>query len=120
MLKDERIWRDPKLFKPERFLTDKDVTDPSTLAFGFGRRYAHIPILHIECWLTYTFLSIRFCPGKQLATDVVYMTMLYIAWAFDIQPAEGELRSPPEAARFVDNGIKCVYVSYIRRFENMH
>ena len=42
MLNDERIYPEPQIFKPERFLKngqlDTSVRDPMDIAFGFGRR----------------------------------------------------------------------------------
>jgi len=43
MLHDEEVYRDPSVFRPERFLTeggklDPEIQDPATIAFGFGRR----------------------------------------------------------------------------------
>jgi len=43
MLHDEEIYPDPSTFRPERFLTedgklDLKIRDPTTVAFGFGRR----------------------------------------------------------------------------------
>ena len=43
MLHDEEIYPDPSNFRPERFLTedgqlDPKIRDPTTVAFGFGRR----------------------------------------------------------------------------------
>ncbi|EJF55426.1 hypothetical protein DICSQDRAFT_74043, partial [Dichomitus squalens LYAD-421 SS1] len=46
MLHDPAEYPEPETFRPERFLNadgslNSDVRDPATLAFGFGRRYAH-------------------------------------------------------------------------------
>ena len=42
MLNDERVYPEPREFKPERFLKngklDTSVRDPMEIAFGFGRR----------------------------------------------------------------------------------
>lgn len=39
---DERVWKEPKIFSPERFLNssgeiDAAVRNPEDVAFGFGR-----------------------------------------------------------------------------------
>ena len=43
MLRDENDYPDPESFKPERYLKnglpDLSVRDPSTIVFGFGRRW---------------------------------------------------------------------------------
>jgi len=42
IMRDPRIWRDDRnQFKPERFLTPdaKDLPDPTSTVFGFGRRF---------------------------------------------------------------------------------
>jgi len=44
MLLDEEVYTDPSIFKPERFLTkdgklNPNILDPTTIAFGFGRRF---------------------------------------------------------------------------------
>ncbi|KAN0076772.1 Cytochrome P450 [Tylopilus felleus] len=38
MLRDERTYKDPLEFKPERFLGDDQEPHPFTVSFGFGRR----------------------------------------------------------------------------------
>jgi cytochrome P450 len=37
---DETLFSDPFAFRPERFLVEESpLPDPSTIAFGWGRRY---------------------------------------------------------------------------------
>lgn len=42
MLQDDRVWPEPKKFRPERFLKpwgelDDSVRNPEDIAFGYGR-----------------------------------------------------------------------------------
>lgn len=44
MLRDENDYPEPDQFRPERFIgkdgnIDPSVRDPTTMCFGFGRRY---------------------------------------------------------------------------------
>ena len=39
ILRDPRLWDDPDVFRPERFLgEERPPFDPMTVVFGFGRR----------------------------------------------------------------------------------
>jgi cytochrome P450 len=40
MLNDPKVWGDPEVFRPERFLEDSAVQRPNplSLAFGYGMR----------------------------------------------------------------------------------
>ncbi|OCH91964.1 cytochrome P450 [Obba rivulosa] len=64
---------DPHAFLPERFLDDSlPVVDPSTWAFGFGR---------------------RICPGRFLAENSLFIFAVTLLSAFDISPPEnGEIK----------------------------
>ena len=54
MLNNERVYPEPREFKPERFLKngnlDTSVRDPMEIAFGFGRRWAllSLSIVHVS------------------------------------------------------------------------
>lgn len=41
LLHDPRIWSEPNVFKPERFLepVQEGTFDPQSVIYGFGRRY---------------------------------------------------------------------------------
>jgi hypothetical protein len=86
MCHDPRVWDEPNMFKPERFLGEvkEPMFDPLTLVFGFGRRYdcsrfspLSQELMHTEC---------RICPGRYLADSVTYSFMLSLLWAYDILP----------------------------------
>ncbi|RDB19701.1 hypothetical protein Hypma_013169 [Hypsizygus marmoreus] len=66
---------DPNAFIPERFLDpNESIPDPTTYAFGFGRRV---------------------CPGKALAENSVFVIIAGMLAAFDILPPDdGELKPP--------------------------
>jgi len=63
---------DPQSFIPERFLDPSaSIVDPAKYAFGFGR---------------------RFCPGRWLGENTVFILISTILASFDISPtSEGEL-----------------------------
>ncbi|KAF3924210.1 hypothetical protein ABW21_db0202253 [Orbilia brochopaga] len=79
--KDPSIYKEPELFKPERFLGPDPELDPHYLAFGFGR---------------------RICPGRYLADGNIFITAAQILAAFNIRkavdPATGMLMTPIAAA----------------------
>ncbi|EKM55873.1 uncharacterized protein PHACADRAFT_209385 [Phanerochaete carnosa HHB-10118-sp] len=70
MLRDERLFPDPDLFKPERFLNeDGSLNDGAHYpieTFGFGR---------------------RICPGRYFAQDLLWLTVSSVLAAFRIERA---------------------------------
>ncbi|KAJ3534780.1 hypothetical protein NMY22_g6770 [Coprinellus aureogranulatus] len=78
MLHDERDYKDPFVFRPERFLTpDGTRLDPNarepTAAFGFGRRV---------------------CPGRHMALSTLYIAVASILSVFDILKAKDKDGNP--------------------------
>ena len=63
------MFKDPKEFRPERFLGEKPEYDPHDVAFGFGR---------------------RICPGKELADASIFMSIAMTLSAFRISKARDE------------------------------
>ncbi|PPQ96376.1 hypothetical protein CVT26_004978 [Gymnopilus dilepis] len=78
MLHDEELYPDPSFFKPERFLTkdgrlNRDVRDPSMVAFGFGRRV---------------------CPGAQMGTSMLWLWAASFLATFNISNPLSEDGAP--------------------------
>ncbi|KAJ7764633.1 cytochrome P450 [Mycena maculata] len=66
---DEQVFSDPFAFRPERFLNkESPLPDPSTIAFGWGR---------------------RICPGRFLAENSLWLHVATILACFNISPAIG-------------------------------
>ena len=79
MAHDEELFPDPEVFRPERFL---ESTHPKlqnfTIHFGFGR---------------------RICPGMYIANQSVFIVLVRLLWAFNIEPvvgADGKPTIPPD------------------------
>ena len=77
ILRDERLYPEPELFKPDRFMRDghlnPDVPNASIAAFGFGRRV---------------------CPGRYMAYDSMWIAMASILATLDLKPAMDETGKP--------------------------
>ena len=79
MTHDPSIHPDPSVFRPERFLSRADYApeqehDPTTVAFGFGRRV---------------------CPGSHLALQSLFLNVAMVLATMVVEPepaedAEGE------------------------------
>ncbi|RDX54729.1 cytochrome P450 [Lentinus brumalis] len=68
MTHDESVYKDPFTFNPERFLGAAPEHDPTTLAFGFGRRV---------------------CPGSHLALQSLFINIALVLATMMIEP-DGE------------------------------
>jgi cytochrome P450 len=96
MLHDERNYEDPHVFRPERFLTpdgsqlDPNVLEP-TAAFGFGRRYV-FTAFHSRSSGNKTYR--RICPGRHMATSMLYIAVASILSVFEISKARDEDGNP--------------------------
>ncbi|KAJ7281442.1 cytochrome P450 [Mycena rebaudengoi] len=73
IFRDEAAYPDAHLFKPERFLLNgklnPEIRDPEAFAFGYGR---------------------RICPGRHMAIDSVWITIVSILATLDITRVEGD------------------------------
>lgn len=73
MLHDETAYPDPLTFNPDRFIKDGkldlNVRDPSTAAFGYGR---------------------RICAGRHMAYESMWFNIVSILAAFNLTKAKGK------------------------------
>ncbi|TFK86083.1 cytochrome P450 [Polyporus arcularius HHB13444] len=69
MMHDESVYKDPFTFDPERFLGAAPEHDPTTIAFGFGRRV---------------------CPGSHLALQSLFINIAVVLATMVIEP-DGEM-----------------------------
>ncbi|KAI9058138.1 cytochrome P450 [Trametes sanguinea] len=94
-LHDPDIYPEPEKFIPERFMKDgkldNDVLDPSSLAFGFGR---------------------RICPGRHYADGVLFMLIASVLHVFEIYPPLDEHGHPVKVEHVQSHGL----VSYPENF----
>ncbi len=88
MLRDPRIFDEPDKYYPERWLASENpnaskLPDPTTIAFGFGK---------------------RICPGRFLAERIGFTFGMAILTSFDIVPMPGE--SIPTSWEFEDSAVR--------------
>jgi len=93
LLHDPDDYPEPEAFKPERFIKDgrlnPGVKDPSTAAFGFGRRV---------------------CVGKDFADSTLFITIASILHVFNIAPSvdvfgRAVLPEPRATSGFLSNPV---------------
>ncbi|TCD64295.1 hypothetical protein EIP91_004273 [Steccherinum ochraceum] len=88
MLRNPEDYPDPETFKPERFIEDgkinRDVKDPSTIAFGFGR---------------------RICPGRHLAYNSLVMIIASLLHVFDVAAGQDESGNPAKLTMEMEPGL---------------
>jgi len=114
MTRDERMYPEPELFNPDRFMnqdkTEADLTDPKDFIFGFGRR-------QVVMLLTWPFqvhspepiYNFRECPGKVFADANVWLVSACMIAAFQAPVSRDELGEkvvPP--AKFTSGFVRCV------------
>lgn len=90
ILRDETVFRDPHLFKPERYLepVDNEMAkrrDPKNYTFGFGRRVRLVYLLSES--LHNMTPSLQVCPGRHLAQSSAWILMASFLATMNISKA---------------------------------
>ena len=85
MSRDERLYPDPEVFRPERFLGDPHTEDkafnPWNYIFGTGKRYRST-LPHNVSWGVFT--GPRKCPGVYLIQSSLWLVIARVVAALDI------------------------------------
>lgn len=104
MLHNPEDYSEPERFNPDRFIKNgklnPEIRDPTTVSFGFGRRYfviisTMLPTLTIICDVHLN--TIRICPGRWLSSGSLFMTIATVLHTLEIHPVpspDGELFDP--------------------------
>ncbi|PVF92944.1 cytochrome P450 [Serendipita vermifera] len=87
MLTDTKVWGDPEVFRPERFLEAEAVSKPNpiTMMFGYG---------------------MRLCPGMHLADKVAFHVAATTMALFDVVPLEGRTIPDPDSVEYTDAALR--------------
>lgn len=86
MSRDERLYPNPDVFRPERFLgkppTEDRAFNPWNYTFGTGKRYQIDSPVYSRVVLT----APRKCPGVHLIQSSLWLVIARVVAALDIKP----------------------------------
>ena len=83
--RDERVWDDPDIFRPERFMGSSvsELADPYNIAFGHGRRFACYSCIRMKSHV----LRTRLCAGRLFADTTLFLAISSMAATLDVRKA---------------------------------
>lgn len=87
MLHDPKVWGDPEVFRPERFLGPSGSQLPSPVMVHFG-------------W------GMRQCPGMYLADRVVFHLVAMVISLYKMEPLDGSTLPDPKSVKYTPTGIQ--------------
>jgi cytochrome P450 len=113
MFNDQRVWGDPEVFRPERFLEAETSQRPNplTMIFGYGMRWALLSNTESEMTNLTLYWS-RVCPGMYFADRVTFHIVATIISLFEVVPLEGRTRPDPAMIRYPDTLIRYCTISF--------
>jgi cytochrome P450 len=105
MLRDEKLYPDPDVFNPERFMekVDEEITkkrDPRNACFGFGRRLLPNPLYHQATHVYY-----RRCPGADLVESSLWILIASMLAVLDFSKVVDELGNIVEPEVVYENPV---------------
>ena len=113
------FYPEPERFNPDRFLTEDglrinpNVRNPTTLAFGFGRRF--VPTGAIESNFAQLICNAplcRICPGRFFSSASLFITIASTLHTMNILPIVGEDGKPFDLRKVeIDGILMCVFNS---------
>ena len=111
------MYPNPEAFKPERFLLNGKlnpaIRDPEMVAFGFGRRSANLSQYRASAQSQLMQDECRICPGRHMATSILWITIASILSTFDIRKAigkDGEVVEP--TYEYFPGLVSCVWMLF--------
>lgn len=107
VLHDPKLYPEPSVFRPERFIPDKHgnvARDPGVNgAFGFGRRCVLL-FLHFQKRAAIRGLGFlfRICAGRNLAEASIWIAVASLLAVYDIRPALDKDGKPVDVSHAFD------------------
>lgn len=109
MTRNTRTFPNPEVFNPDRYFNNDgtwntDVLDPTTFAFGFGRRCASMFFMSMNQF-AYPKLCCRMCPGRHFAIASIYIYAASILHVFNISQKRDVSGKQIEIERDMVSGV---------------